>query len=87
MFKKLNCILLMAAFILSGCAIYDAKEASSLEDVSIIGKNGLCVRDCLNTHANCTRNSANTFAVDVQANLLKSCKSNYKICVQTCPAG
>lgn len=77
---------MVSAFILlAGCSMFRAEEASRIDDIKIDDKNPNCVRQCLQTHATCSRNSGNTFAIDVQANMLGACKSNYKVCVQTCP--
>jgi hypothetical protein len=70
---------------LGGCSIQQAKEASSLDDVNLSGKDGACSRQCLDSYSKCASRSGETIAVDVQANLLTACKSSLKACVSTCP--
>lgn len=77
--------LALSLFVLNGCSIYKANDASNLDDINFSLKDGVCARQCLDSYSSCARRSGETIAIDVQANLLTACKSSLKACVATCP--
>lgn len=78
-------LVLVFSLYLTGCAVYQSSQATNLDDINFSAKNQSCSRSCLESYNQCIRTSGNTFAADVQANILTGCKSTLKACVATCP--
>ena len=78
-------LLFVCGLYLTGCAVYQSSQATNLDDINFSAKNQSCSRICLESYNQCIRTSGNTFAADVQANILTGCKSTLRACIATCP--
>lgn len=83
--NSIMAVMLVALALLSACALQAERDARQIDDIDVSGRDGACVRSCLEPYSACSAQASRAYATAHVVDALTACKSAYRTCVNTCP--